>query len=297
MKSGRTLSWDWYPGTIPENVVVDETAYVETSFSFYLYRSEVAGGVTYRRGASTYLGTMFDVGPRGRVELGEYALVHGARIICDAEVIIGDYALISWNVVFMDTYRVPREANQRRRELEQVPDRPLRLAAANVPAQPIRVERNVWIGFDACILPGVTIGEGSIVGAKSVVTQDVAPFTVVAGNPARFIRQLEPQEPAFMTTPLPPATKGKIIVFGILFWYPLAGVTYQFLHYLLGLRRLGYDPYYVEDSGRWIYDPSSTIFHRMPAATSPRSCRCFRTTGLAIVGCFAAIIPRASATE
>lgn len=50
-------------------------------------------------------------------------------------------------------------------------------------------------------------------------------------------------------------TRGKIIVFGILFWYPLAGVTYQFLHYLLALRRLGYDPYYVEDSGRWVYDP------------------------------------------
>src|SRR5512138_3425693 len=50
--------------------------------------------------------------------------------------------------------------------------------------------------------------------------------------------------------------KGKIIVFGILFWYPLAGVTYQFLHYLIGLRRLGWDVYYVEDSGRWIYDPN-----------------------------------------
>src|SRR4029077_10251950 len=49
--------------------------------------------------------------------------------------------------------------------------------------------------------------------------------------------------------------KPKIIVSGILFWYPLAGVTYQFLHYLIGLRRLGYDPYYIEDSGRWIYDP------------------------------------------
>jgi len=49
--------------------------------------------------------------------------------------------------------------------------------------------------------------------------------------------------------------KGKVIVFGILFWYPLAGVTYQFLHYLLGLRRLGYDTYYIEDSGRWIYNP------------------------------------------
>jgi hypothetical protein len=50
--------------------------------------------------------------------------------------------------------------------------------------------------------------------------------------------------------------KGAIIVFGILFWFPLAGVTYQFLHFLIGLRRLGYDPYYIEDSGRWIYDPA-----------------------------------------
>jgi hypothetical protein len=51
------------------------------------------------------------------------------------------------------------------------------------------------------------------------------------------------------------SSKGRIVVFGILFWFPLAGVTWQFLHYLLGLRRLGYDPWYVEDSGRWIYDP------------------------------------------
>jgi hypothetical protein len=58
--------------------------------------------------------------------------------------------------------------------------------------------------------------------------------------------------------------QGKIIVFGILFWYPLAGVTYQFLHYLIGLRRLGYDPYYIEDSGRWIYDPRLNDFSPDP---------------------------------
>lgn len=55
---------------------------------------------------------------------------------------------------------------------------------------------------------------------------------------------------------LSPNSRAKIIVFGILFWYPLAGVTYQFLHFLLGLRKLGYDPYYVEDSARWIYNPN-----------------------------------------
>jgi len=192
--STRTLSWDWFPGTIPDNVFIDETAYVETTFSFQFFRSERERGVAYGRGASTYLGTMFDVGPRGRVTLGDYALVHGARIICDAEVTIGDYALISWNVVLMDTYRVPMNARERRRELELVPGRPKRLACAEVEAKPIRIERNVWIGFDACVLPGVTIGEGSIVGARSVVTEPVPPFTIVAGNPARVIRRIAPED-------------------------------------------------------------------------------------------------------
>ncbi len=50
-------------------------------------------------------------------------------------------------------------------------------------------------------------------------------------------------------------TKGKIVVWGIMAWYPLAGVVYQCLHYLTGLRRLGYDPYYIEDSMRDVYDP------------------------------------------
>ena len=194
MSDGRTLPWDWFAGRIPENVIADDTAYIETSFSFQFFRSTRSGGVAYGRGASTYLGTMFDVGPQGRVTLGNYALVLGARIICDSEVSIGDYALISWNVVLMDTYRVPLDPNERRKELELVPTRPLRLACADVPAKPIRIERNVWIGFDACVLPGVTIGEGSIVGARSVVTANVPPFTIVAGNPARMIRQLDPKE-------------------------------------------------------------------------------------------------------
>jgi acetyltransferase-like isoleucine patch superfamily enzyme len=190
----RTLSWDWFPGTIPENVFVDDTAYIETTFSFQFFRSERERAVEYGRGASTYLGTMFDLGPRARVTLGDFALVHGARIICDAEVSIGDYALISWNVVLMDTYRVPMNAEQRRKEMEMVPTREKRLACAAVAAQPIRIERNVWIGFDACVLPGVTIGEGSIIGARSVVTQSVPPFTIAAGNPARMVREISPAE-------------------------------------------------------------------------------------------------------
>jgi acetyltransferase-like isoleucine patch superfamily enzyme len=188
------LEWDWYPGTIPANATIHETAYVETSFSFYCFRGERADAVTYGRGASSYLGTMFDVGPQGRVSLGDYALVHGARIICDSEIHIGDHALISWNVVLMDTYRLPADASARRSELERVTGRQPRLLTSMEEPRPIHIGNNVWIGFDSCILPGVSIGEGSVVGAKSVVSQSVPPYAVAGGNPARIIRMLTAEE-------------------------------------------------------------------------------------------------------
>lgn len=55
----------------------------------------------------------------------------------------------------------------------------------------IHIGEDCWIGGNVCILPGVNIGRGSVVGAGSVVTKNVSDFTVVAGNPARFIRKIE----------------------------------------------------------------------------------------------------------
>jgi acetyltransferase-like isoleucine patch superfamily enzyme len=188
---GRKLSWDWYPGVIPENVIADESAYIETTYSFHLYRSQAPVGVRIGRGASIYLATMFDVGANGRLSIGDYALINGARIICDSEIEIGDNVLISWNVVLMDTYRVPIDPVARRWELERAPFRSPRRLDSGVSARPIHIGRNVWIGFDACVQAGVTIGEGAVVGARSVVTEDVEPFSLVAGNPARPIRKLE----------------------------------------------------------------------------------------------------------
>lgn len=61
-------------------------------------------------------------------------------------------------------------------------------------SRPVRIEDEVWLCDQVIVLPGVTIGEGAVVGAGSVVTRDVAPWTVVAGNPARVIRHLGPVE-------------------------------------------------------------------------------------------------------
>jgi acetyltransferase-like isoleucine patch superfamily enzyme len=137
---------------------------------------------------------MFDVGPRGSVSIGDFSLVHGAWFICDSRIEVGDYALISWNVVFMDTYGVSHDPGIRRKYLEHLSLDPNRRMPRHASAKPIRIGRNVWIGFDCVVLPGVTIGDGSIVGARSVVAENVPPFTVVAGNPARVIRELENDE-------------------------------------------------------------------------------------------------------
>jgi acetyltransferase-like isoleucine patch superfamily enzyme len=187
---GRTVPGDWYPGTLPENAELDASAYVETAFSFACHRSEQPVSVRIARGASIYKSTMFDLGRSGKVSIGAYALVHGARLICDDEIEIGDYTLVSWNVVLMDSYRFDSNPAVRRAQLIQVAKGGECPSLSQAKARPIRVGRKVWIGFDACILPGVTIGDGAIVGARSVVTLDVPPYTIVAGNPAQVVRQI-----------------------------------------------------------------------------------------------------------
>lgn len=58
--------------------------------------------------------------------------------------------------------------------------------------RPVTIEDDVWVGAKASIMPGVTIGRGAVVGTGAVVTRDVAPFTVVAGVPAREVQKLDP---------------------------------------------------------------------------------------------------------
>ncbi|HKP58881.1 MAG TPA: hypothetical protein VJV78_19305 [Polyangiales bacterium] len=182
------IDGDWYPGTLPQDVEIDHTAYVGSSQSFTRYRSRKRPGLIVGRAASLCDATSLDIGPRGVVRLGAYALVTAARIICDAEIIIGPAALVSWDVVLMDSYRAPLDPVARRSAL-----RTGRLATSAEP-RPIRLGANSWVGFGACVLPGVTIGEGSIVAARSVVASDVPPYVVVAGNPARVVRELQRDE-------------------------------------------------------------------------------------------------------
>ena len=63
-----------------------------------------------------------------------------------------------------------------------------------ITCKPVNIGKNAWIGAGATILPGVTIGDNAVVGAASVVTKDVPADTIVAGNPAKFIKRIPPKD-------------------------------------------------------------------------------------------------------
>lgn len=189
--SSRTIADDWHPGIIPENVRLDAGAYIETTYSFHLYRSRRPTGIVFGSNSSAYIGCMFDMGPQAELRIGAYTLLNGLWLISDQQVSIGNHCLISWNVVIMDNFRAAADAATRRRTLETFAARRRPEAFAAVAPHPVVIGHNVWIGFDCCILPGVQIGDGSVIGARSVVDQDIPPYTIAAGNPARLIRTLQ----------------------------------------------------------------------------------------------------------
>jgi acetyltransferase-like isoleucine patch superfamily enzyme len=93
-------------------------------------------------------------------------------------VFIGDRSLIGYRTqIISGNHRIPGK------------DR--RIFDAGHVHQPIRIENDVWIGANCVILPGVTIGEGAVIGAGSIVTKPIPAFSVAVGNPARVIRTRE----------------------------------------------------------------------------------------------------------
>lgn len=96
-------------------------------------------------------------------------------VVDDGDVFIGDYVMIGPNVTIV-TAAHPIKPDLRRRGIQF--------------NRPVHIENNVWIGAGAIILPGVTIGENSVIGAGSIVTKDIPANVVAVGNPCRVMREI-----------------------------------------------------------------------------------------------------------
>ena len=123
------------------------------------------------------------------IRIGDYVGISGACIWAKQSIIIGDYVNIGADCILIDSdehsldYRI-RTSGKMYNISESLDSHMAKCSA-------IRVENHALIGARSIILKGVTIGEGSIIGAGSVVTKNILPFSIAAGNPARVIKKIE----------------------------------------------------------------------------------------------------------
>lgn len=135
----------------------------------------------------------------GVIKIGKRTFINeGTNIISINEIEIGDDVTIGWNIYIYDhdshslDYRFRKDDIERQRE-DFYANRNFIFSKdwSTVKSAPVKICNKVWIGFNAIILKGVTIGEGAIVAAGAVVTKDVPAWTVVAGNPATIVKKIE----------------------------------------------------------------------------------------------------------
>lgn len=123
------------------------------------------------------------------VIIGNNTFVGGSMFVCASRIEVGNDVLISWGCTIVDHNSHAVDWALRRNDVNDWYDG--KKDWAHVKILPVKICDRVWIGFNSIILSGVTVGENAVVGCGSIVTKDVAPYSVVAGNPARIIRKLE----------------------------------------------------------------------------------------------------------
>jgi acetyltransferase-like isoleucine patch superfamily enzyme len=122
-----------------------------------------------------------------KISIGQRSFID-ATVIAAREIQIGDDVMISWGTTIVDHNSHAITFSQRANDVTEW--RKGNKDWSNVVCSPVYIANKVWIGFNVIILKGVHIGEGAVVGAGSVVTKDVDPWTIVGGNPAKLIRKI-----------------------------------------------------------------------------------------------------------
>ncbi len=133
-----------------------------------------------------------------QILVGDKVFIGCSTIICRSRIEFGNNIFVAWGAYFYDhdSHSVNFEDRQNdiTQQLRDYRNGDSFIKNKNwdvVKTAPIKICDNVWIGMNAIILKGVEIGEGAIVGAGSVVTKSVEPWTMVAGNPARVVKHLK----------------------------------------------------------------------------------------------------------
>ena len=128
-------------------------------------------------------------GPDGQVTIGDRCFLGASHLVCHTGIDIGNDVIMSWGITVVDHNSHALDWDLRKNDVALWMKGEKDWTGVKVGR--VKIGDKAWIGFGASILKGVQIGDGAVVGAQSVVTKDVPPYAVVAGNPAQIIRQME----------------------------------------------------------------------------------------------------------
>jgi acetyltransferase-like isoleucine patch superfamily enzyme len=176
----------WTNGTLPANARVGRNTLITGTHAFHRFLTRREPGLEI--GAeSTMDGVHFAISEGGQVRIGDFCYFTNAVLLCELELIFGDYVVIGWNATIADSDFHPLTPAER--IADALACSPLGKGRPRPPIlrEPVVIEDDVWIGPNATVLKGVRIGRGSFVEAGALVTRDVPPGTRVAGNPARVV--------------------------------------------------------------------------------------------------------------
>jgi acetyltransferase-like isoleucine patch superfamily enzyme len=126
--------------------------------------------------------------PGGRISIGSTVYI-GDDVIISAQsgISIGDTTLLAHGVQIFDNDTHPTDPAEREAHFKAILGVP-HSGSYQIATRPVRIGGGCWLGFNSAVMKGVTIGDGSIVAASSVVIDDVPPRSLVAGNPARVVK-------------------------------------------------------------------------------------------------------------
>ena len=176
--------------TFKKNAKIGENTRVFKEASINNYREELTK--IYIGDNCDIRGDLMTFAHGGEIIIGNYSFVgERSKIWSAKKITIGNRVLISHNVNIHDNNSHPIDAGLRHKDFVHI--KKIGFQKENdLKESEIVIHDDVWIGFNASILKGVTIGTGAIIASGSVVTKDVEPYTIVAGNPAKFIKNALP---------------------------------------------------------------------------------------------------------
>ncbi len=190
------MNWNWHYWS--KRIRGKPTCILSSSAKLFIsarVRNTFGDSQSIRVGSGSLIkGELLTFGHGGKVIIGSHCYIGEGTRLWSADLIeIGDRTLISHNVNIIDN--LTHSMNPQKRHTQF-----LAISGGNFPEkdfldeQPIIIGADVLVGCQAIILKGVSIGTGAVIGAGSVVTSDVKAYTIVAGNPAKFIRDLSLEE-------------------------------------------------------------------------------------------------------